>query len=271
MSGSLEPRAGAAIEPETRGGHPTWADRGRRAEVRFVGRGADEPPGGGSRADVLRAIVAAEPAPPSGPAAARQVHGATVLAPPAPGEAGSSGTAGPSGAAGPIACGEGDALVTDRPGLALSVITADCVPVLLEAGEQVAAVHAGWRGLVAGILGATADRLVAGGAPAAATWTAWIGPTIGACCYEVGDDVATQVAAASSPTVVSRPGALSDGDAKPHLDLVAAARHQLADLGVADVRAIAACTRCHPELLWSYRRHGRGAGRNHAFVWKRSA
>jgi polyphenol oxidase len=251
---------GAAAVPETVGGYPVWADRGRRAEVRFAGRGAER-----SRSDVLRAIVAGEAAPPSGPAAARQVHGATVLAPPAAGEVG------PSGAAGPIACGEGDALVTDRPGLALSVITADCVPVLLEAGEQVAAVHAGWRGLVAGILAATADRLAAGGAPGATTWIAWIGPTIGACCYEVDEDVAAQVAAASSPTVVSRPGALSDGDAKPHLDLVAAARNQLAALGVAEVRAIAACTRCHPELLWSYRRHGRGAGRNHAFVWKRSA
>jgi polyphenol oxidase len=255
--------AGTAAVAETRGGYPVWADRGRRAEVRFVGRGAEEPPGGGSRADVLRAIVAAEAAPPSGPAAARQVHGATVLAPPA-GEAALN-------AVGPIACGEGDALVTDRPGLALSVITADCVPVLLEAGEQVAAVHAGWRGLVAGVLAATADRLAAGGAPGAASWIAWIGPTIGACCYEVGEDVAARVAAVSSPAAVSRPGALPGGAAKPHLDLVAAARHQLADLGVAEVRAITACTRCHPELLWSYRRHGRGAGRNHAFVWKRSA
>jgi hypothetical protein len=57
--------------------------------------------------------------------------------------------------------------------------------------------------------------------------------------------------------------------AKPHLDLVAAARHQLAGLGVADVRTVAVCTRCEPDLLWSYRRLGRRAGRNHAFIWRR--
>jgi YfiH family protein len=250
-----------AIEPEIRGDYPVWADRGRRAEVRFVGRGAGEPPGGGSRAEVLAAVVAGEPEPPAGPAAARQVHGATVLAPPA-GAAG--GALAADAGEGPIACGEGDALVTARAGLALSVITADCVPVLIEAGEQVAAVHAGWRGLVAGVLAATADRLVAEGAPPAATWIAWIGPTIGACCYEVDEEVAVRVAAASSPAVVVR------GGAKPHLDLVGAARHQLAALGVGEVRTIAPCTRCDPdERLWSYRRHGRGAGRNHAFVWKR--
>jgi YfiH family protein len=282
-----------------------WADRGRRAEVRFVGRSSEPSLAQGSRAEVLAAVVAGEPEPPAGPAAARQVHGATVLAPPAgvadtAGAARTAGAAHTAGAAdtagGPIACGEGDALVTDRAGLALSVITADCVPVLVEAGAQVAAVHAGWRGLVAGVLAATAERLAAGGAPPAAEWIAWIGPTIGACCYEVDEDVAARVAEASSPAVVSRPnsssGSLGSSSslgssnsagsssslgssssagnaAKPHLDLVAAARHQLAGLGVADVRTVAVCTRCEPDLLWSYRRLGRRAGRNHAFIWKR--
>lgn len=266
MSVSAGPRAGAAAAPEVRGGHPVWADRGRRAEVRFVGRPAQASLADESRSQVLTAVVASESAPPAGPAAARQVHGATVLAPPG----GAADTAG-----GTIACGEGDALVTDRAGLALSVITADCVPVLLEAGEQVAAVHAGWRGLVAGVLAATAERLAAGGAADAAEWIAWIGPTIGACCYEVDEDVAARVAEASSPAVVSRPDGGSGGSggsgnaAKPHLDLVAAARHQLAGLGVAEVRTVPACTRCEPDLLWSYRRLGRRAGRNHAFIWLR--
>lgn len=239
--------------PETRGDHPVWADRGRRAEVRFVGRGPTAA-ADASRSAVLAAVVAGEPAPPAALAAARQVHGATVLEPPA-------GAVPPAGGHA-IACGEGDALVTGRPGLALSVITADCVPVLIEAGEWIAAVHAGWRGLVAGVVEATVRRLAAAGAPPPGAWTAWIGPTIGACCYEVDEDVAARVAAASSPAVVSRPGA------KPHLDLVAAARHQLAARGLDDVRVVPACTRCAPDLLWSYRRLGPRAGRNHAFIWR---
>ncbi|HUO86328.1 MAG TPA: polyphenol oxidase family protein, partial [Thermoanaerobaculia bacterium] len=219
-------------------------DRGPRSEARFVGRGAD-----GSRAEVLAAITGGERPPPAGPAAARQVHGADVLA-------------GPEG--GPFECGDGDALITRQEGLALSVITADCVPVLVEAGEWIAAVHAGWRGLVAGVVAATADRLrTAGGAGPPEAWVAWIGPTIGPCCYEVDDDVATRVAGASAESVVSRPRR------KPHLDLVAAAHHQLAAVGVADRRAVAACTRCDAGRRWSYRREGRRAGRNHAFIWKR--
>lgn len=269
MSGSAPGRRPtAAAPPEFRGGHPVWADRGHRAEVRFVGRSSEPSLAQGSRAEVLAAVVAGEPEKPAGPAAARQVHGATVLAPP-PGAAETGDIADTAGGA--IACGEGDALVTDRAGLALSVITADCVPVLLEAGDRVAAVHAGWRGLVAGVVAATAERLAAAGAPAPGEWIAWIGPTIGACCYEVDEDVAARVAAASSPAVVSRPGggSSSAGGGKPHLDLVAAARHQLLGLGVGEVRTVPACTRCHPDLLWSYRRLGRAAGRNHAFIWRR--
>ncbi|HEX6202994.1 MAG TPA: peptidoglycan editing factor PgeF [Thermoanaerobaculia bacterium] len=243
--------AGTLAAPAVRGDHPVWADRGRRAEVRFVGRGPDAA-ADASRAAVLAAVVTGEPSPPAALAAARQVHGATVLEPPAD-------AASPAGHA--IACGEGDALVTDRPGLALSVITADCVPVLVEAGGRIAAVHAGWRGLVAGVIEATVHRLAAAGAPPRGEWIAWIGPTIGACCYEVDEDVATRVAAATSPEVVSRPGP------KPHLDLVAAARHQLAARGVRDLRVVSPCTRCEPRLLWSYRREGARAGRNHAFIW----
>ncbi|HEX2164551.1 MAG TPA: laccase domain-containing protein, partial [Thermoanaerobaculia bacterium] len=109
-------------------------------------------------------------------------------------------------------------------------------------------------------------RLRAGGAPDPAGWTAWIGPALGPCCYEVGEEVAEAVAAASDPAVVSRPAA----GARPRLDLAAAARRQLAALGVEDVRTVAACTRCEADLLWSYRRDGRRAGRNHAFIWKRA-
>ena len=124
---------------------------------------------------MLRAI---EPeAPPL--AWAKQIHSAVAL-PARPGH-----------------CGEGDALFTDEPGLVLSVITADCVPVLVAGPEGLAAIHAGWRGIVGGVIPAALEKMK--GAPA--DWTAWVGPAIGACCYEVGEDVAGPVVAASGPGI----------------------------------------------------------------------
>lgn len=158
-------------------------------------------------------------------------------------------------------CGEGDALWTARPDLALLVVTADCVPVLLGGGGAVAAVHAGWRGLTAGVLPAAVAALPA----PAASLTAWIGPAIGPCCYEVGHDVAREVCA-SAGTDVTRPG----GGERPYLDLGAAAEAQLARAGVSDVRRIDLCTRCSEEGLASYRRDGKAAGRNAALIWRRS-
>jgi YfiH family protein len=219
--------------PFERGGYPVWEDRRGEIEVRFVGSG----PAGG-RDEVLARI--GEPDLPV--AWARQIHSARVLPAAAPGE-----------------CGEGDALTTDRPGLALAVVTADCVPVLLAGPSGIAAVHAGWRGIASGVIPATLRAL---GNPAG--WTAWIGPAIGPCCYEVGEEVAEQIAAASTPeAVVPHPGG------RPHLDLLRAATHQLQAAGVADVTALPLCTRCETARLSSYRREGKGAGRNLAFIWRR--
>jgi hypothetical protein len=179
--------------------------------------------------------------------------------------------------------GEGDALVTGTPGLALSVVTADCVPVILAgpagpAGSSrapswtVAAVHAGWRGIVAGVVPRALDALAGRGvAPTAVA--AWIGPAIGACCYEVDEEVAVRVASVSgAECVVPRPaGGLhaggSDRLGRPHLDLVAAVRHQLTAVGVPSPRVVLRCTRCDAGTLWSYRREGKAAGRNYSFVW----
>ncbi len=105
----------------------------------------------------------------------RQVHGAAVLR----ARAGSRGQV------------EGDALWTDEPGLPVGALTADCVPIALvrEAGERpaVAVVHAGWRGLLAGVVPAAVETL--GGKVAAA-----VGPAIGPCCFEIGDEVARSAA-----------------------------------------------------------------------------
>jgi hypothetical protein len=162
---------------------------------------------------------------------------------------------------GPGEAGEGDALVTRSTDLALAVFTADCLPILLAARGEVAAVHAGWRGLASGVIAAAVaqiDEEVA---------AAWIGPAIGRCCYEVGADVAAAVADASAPDVVG-----TGAGKRPHLDLVAAARHQLRSAGVASERihALGPCTRCDATSLWSYRRDGPGTGRNVAFIWRRA-
>lgn len=210
-----------------------WSAGDGAVEVWFVGRG----PSGGRR-DALGAVADGE----LGLAWLRQVHSARVVS----AESG--------------ACGEGDALVTRQAGLALSVATADCVPVVVAGGDRVAAVHAGWRGIAEGVVAAALHRL--GGDPG--TLTAWIGPAIGPCCYEVGGDVAERVAGASHAAVVK-----ARATGRPHLDLPAAATHQLAAGGIERVQHIEACTRCSTGELWSYRREGRGAGRNYTFAWLR--
>lgn len=222
--------------PEQRGGYWLWAGSGEGVEVRFVGAGPRRPVAG-----VLAAVGA-----PAGVEAAwaRQVHSARVL-PARPGP-----------------CGEGDALWSREAALALAVFTADCVPVVLAGDGVVAAVHAGWRGIAGGVVAAAVAAL--GAEPG--RLTAWIGPAIGACCYEVGREVAARVVAAAGPEVAV-PG---PGD-KPHLDLSAAVRRQLARAGVTAVDAVGRCTRCEAERLFSYRRQGQGAGRNLALVWRSAA
>ncbi len=219
--------------PELRQGFTVWTADWGAVRPAFVGRGPSANRGA--------ALAAASPDHPL-PALAwpRQVHSARVLE------------------AQPGECGEGDAVVTEERGLALAVATADCVPVLIAGERRLAAVHAGWRGLAAEVVARAVEAL---GEPATALRAA-IGPAIGPCCYEVGEDVAGAVAAVSDPAVV-----LPGRGARPHLDLQAAARHQLARLGVrADI--VARCTRCHPQELWSYRRDGAAAGRNLAFLWR---
>ncbi|HBL30932.1 MAG TPA: multi-copper polyphenol oxidoreductase [Acidobacteria bacterium] len=221
--------------PEEAGGHQVWRSRLGSVHVRFTGRGP-----AGEREDVLRRVTGET----RELAWARQTHSTTVLQ------------------GRPGACGEGDALWTDRAGLVLSVVTADCVPVVLAGPEGMAAVHAGWRGLVDGVLPATLDRLPG---PLSA-WTAWIGPAIGVCCYEVGEEVAKRVTAVGGPEV-----AVPGPAGKPHLDLPGVARRQLTAAGVGTVLGLVRCTRCDAERLYSYRREGKGAGRNIAFIWREPA
>jgi hypothetical protein len=223
--------------PDLEGAHPVWAASAGAAEARFVGRGP-----GGTRAEILRRVEGRAVA----VAQAKQIHSERVLA------------------AHEGFVGQADALWTDRPGLALSVITADCVPLLLAArdGRRVAAVHAGWRGIVAGVVERTLDALDV----PVDELDAWIGPAIGVCCYEVGEDVAERVVAAAGPGVLA-PGRCLGPERRPHLDLPGAVRRQLVRAGVPPPRVVVRCTRCDGERLWSYRREGAGGGRNVAYVW----
>lgn len=150
-----------------------------------------------------------------------------------------------------------DALVTTDPGRVLVVLAADCLPILIAGDGCVAAVHAGWRGLAVDIVGRTVEIMVGLGAEPSRLRTA-IGPSIRACCYEVGSDVA-DVLATIEPTAITRPAAVT----RPHADLVAVATRRFTDAGAPDPTVVDACTGCGPGAWYSHRRDpaaGRQAG-----------
>jgi len=156
---------------------------------------------------------------------------------------------------------QADAAVTHTPGVVLAILTADCLPVLLCAndGAEVAAVHAGWHGLAAGVIEACVGRL----RTSPAELIAWLGPAIGPASYEVGDEVrATFIAhdhvasAAFSPT---RPGHWL-------CDLYTLARQRLQALGIANVHGGGFDTRTD-ERFYSYRRDGVNSGRFASLIW----
>jgi YfiH family protein len=156
---------------------------------------------------------------------------------------------------------EADALVATTPGAAVGVLTADCVPILFSDGEgRVAAAHAGWRGTVAGVAAAALETLVASGARRERV-RAVLGPSIGPCCFEVGEVVAAEFAPRAPASLVRGPG-------KPHVDLRRANRDLLmaAGLGPEQIDAAAPCTYCERERFFSYRRDGRGIGQMLSFV-----
>jgi len=159
------------------------------------------------------------------------------------------------GAAGRL--GPGDALITDRPGCLLQVHTADCLPILLvdERRRAVAAIHAGWRGTAAGIAAGAVQRLCAELACHQRDLHAAIGPGIGACCYEVGSEVARQFQGFF-------PG-LATAGRRVKLDLLEANCLDLTGAGLQPDRIYRAglCTCCRPGEFHSWRRDGPGAGR----------
>lgn len=151
---------------------------------------------------------------------------------------------------------EGDGLATRTPGIGLAVLGADCLPVLLWRRDApgVAAAHAGWRGLVDGVLGAAVAALGEPGRLGAA-----IGPGVGPCCYPVSAEVRERFAAAFGDGVVR-------GRA---VDLAASAHGALVRAGVpaSAVHVVEACTSCQADRLYSYRRDGARCGRQAGVIW----
>ena len=165
----------------------------------------------------------------------RQVHGAEVVRAAARGD-------------------QADVIWTDNAGEAVLVVTADCVPVALArigGRPAVALAHVGWRGLLAGVAPAAVAALRSGHVAAA------IGPGIGGCCYEVGEDVAGPVQAAFGS------GLVRDG----RLDLPGAVERALVSAGCVRVDRLDECTACHPDRYFSHRRDAGLTGRQGALAY----
>jgi polyphenol oxidase len=152
---------------------------------------------------------------------------------------------------------EGDAAVTALPGVALAIQTADCVPILIahNEGRAVAAVHAGWKGTAARIAHTAVLRLNQKFAIDPKSLTVVIGPHIGPCCYEVGEEVVRMIGDAAA---IERRSEWP----KPRLNLAAANLRQLTDAGIpaAQIESSTLCTRCREDMFHSYRRDGKGMG-----------
>lgn len=188
----------------------------------------------------------------------RQVHGTAVVV--VDGQGGEPGLAlSEQGATAPVA----DACVVRGRGLAAVIQTADCMPILLaaEGSDEVAAIHAGWRGLAAGVVEATLARLNA----ARASICAWLGPAIGQDAFEVGPEVrAAFVDADLGAAACFRHGR----DDRWHADLADLTRRRLLALGVTRISGGDRCTVDDPAQYHSYRRDSARSGRMATLVWR---
>ncbi len=193
--------------------------------LNLAARVADEP---AHVAENRRRVAAAVGYQPDALALTRQVHGTEVLHVTAGGLR-----------------GRADGLRATRPGPVLAILTADCAPVVVANDDSIAVLHAGWRGLAAGIVERGVQEI--GGAS-----VAWVGPSIRACCYEVGSEVIDAFEASGLPTTEGR------------VDTAVTAAAALADAGVTELSVAPQCTSCDPHYF-SHRRDGI-TGRQGAFA-----
>ena len=171
----------------------------------------------------------------------RQVHGAAVIRHDRPPEPGAYANPAPG-------VPEADGQATPLPKMAPLVFVADCLPVALAGPGGVAMIHCGWRGLAAGIVERGVHEVEAVAAA--------VGPGIGPCCYQVGDDVLAAFERLGLDVARGR-----------MLDLRRAARLLLERAGVGSVQVSEECTSCQPELFFSHRRDGGLTGRQAGLVW----
>lgn len=159
---------------------------------------------------------------------------------------------------------EADAIITKAPNIAVAVRTADCVPILLVAPNQaVCAVHGGWRGIIGGVIESAVMKLKDEiGVKPQEIFSA-IGPHIGDCCYEVGEDVAYQFEKRFGEEV-----ARSSNSGKKMLDLALSAKITLVRAGIepAHIDVLRICTKCNPQWFYSFRRDGKPCGRQLSFI-----
>lgn len=197
---------------------------------------------------------------PADPVWLRQEHGTGVFCHPATGIA-----APPSAPISALAVAEivADAQLATRPGQVCAVLSADCLPVLLcnREGTRVAAAHAGWRGLLAGVLEQTVQSL---GCPPD-TLLAWLGPAIGPGAFVVGDEVRAAFVVGNVAASI----AFAPHGERWLCDLYALARQRLQQAGVGEISGGGYCTYREPERFFSYRRD-KVTGRMATLVWLES-
>jgi hypothetical protein len=216
------------------GGHALFT---ARAEGNMSSVAGERPAQAGRMRERLRAAIGVD-----GLVRGHQVHGTAVQRVRSP--AGHEETETPRR--------DADGQATALAGVGMMVLTADCLAIALGSAHAVAVVHAGWRGLAAGVVqsGVEAMRELGGDEE---PLVAIIGPGAGVCCYEVGPEVQAAFG-----------GAQADGR---HVDLRAIARERLLEAGVAEVRDAPACTICD-ERFFSHRREGARAGRQAGVAWR---
>jgi len=155
-----------------------------------------------------------------------------------------------------------DAIITNQRGIGIGVVTADCLPVLLYDPVQsvIAAVHAGWRGTILGILSKVVCQMIYMFKCKAEDIGVAMGPAIGACCYAVGEMV---IGPLKNITPQWERYLTPSGDGKAKLDLSALNRRQIEDAGIPEgnIHTVELCTACNEDLFFSYRRDGIGTGR----------
>ncbi|HEY9023970.1 MAG TPA: peptidoglycan editing factor PgeF [Burkholderiaceae bacterium] len=161
---------------------------------------------------------------------------------------------------------QADASITTVPGIACTVMVADCLPVLFATrdGRAVGAAHAGWRGLAGGVLEATVDAIRAAVPVAAGDIVAWLGASIGPAAFEVGADVPAAFHEGESRHFA--PAQARDGVPKWHADLPALAEGRLRRLGLTEVSGCGLCTVADASRFFSFRRD-RVTGRLAAAAW----